>query len=245
MNEGIPLYYINPKDGTELVLIPGGWYWMGAREDDQEAGSDEKPRHLHYVELFYLGIACITVAQFQKFVKETGHDPGEEWKEDPAEHPVRYVNWNDAKAYCRWANLRLPTEAEWELGARGYESLKYPWGNEWVEGRRVCWDRQRGPKGETAPVFAHPEGVSVFGTYQQSGNVWEWCEDGGESGIYRRYPQNDFIVPDKGEYRVVRGGSWRSSNQGYFRGSDRLDYDPGLRSWYACRGFRAARTVTF
>ncbi len=162
----------------------------------------------------------MTVAQFTKFVKETKHDAGTDWKDkgDPADHPVRYVNWHDSKAYCKWAGLRLPTEAEWELSARGYKGIIYPWGNDWEDGRRVTWSKQKGPKGNTTPVNAHPEGVSPFGTYQQSGNLWEWCEDVYDSDAYKRYAKGDFSAPTSRGSRCLRGGSWCSFSRSSFAG---------------------------
>jgi serine/threonine-protein kinase len=172
--ECISCYFVNPKDGTEMVLVLGGWFQMGSGDDDSDAFGDEKPRHLHYVNPFYIAITCVTVAQFAQFVEETGYKGGEYpgtgswgyWKKDPKDYPVRYINWYDAKVYADWAGLRLPTEAEWELSARGYSALKYPWGDSWEDGKRVCWDEQKGSKGKTAPVFYHPEGASPFGTFQ-------------------------------------------------------------------------------
>ena len=243
MAENTAWYSINPTDGSELVLIPGGWYCMGAADDDQEAGSDEKPRHLHYVAPFYLGIVCITVGQFKEFVNKTKHDAGSDWRKDPDDYPVRYVNWHDAKAYTGWAGLRLPTEAEWELGARGYGSLKYPWGADWEDGRRVCWTSQKGPQGATAPAAAHPEGVGPFGSFQQSGNVWEWCADGYEADAYKRYGKGDFSAPNNGQHRVLRGGSWNLNLTKYFRSCYRYNFNPDYRLNH--NGFRVARTIIF
>ncbi|MEW6418557.1 MAG: SUMF1/EgtB/PvdO family nonheme iron enzyme [Nitrospirota bacterium] len=241
----IPWYFINPKDGTEMVLVPGGWFWMGSGSEDSDAYDSEKPRHLHYLEPFYIGIACITVSQFRGFIKEANHSCDSNWDKDPDEYPVRYVNCYDAEAYGRWAGLRVPTEAEWELCARGYGGLKYPWGNDWEDGKRVCWDGQKGPKGDTAPVFAHPEGVSQFGTFQQSGNLWEWCRDSWDGGIYKEYAKGNFRVPDvKDAVRVLRGASWyRVDLHRNFRSALRIDNLAGSRDLN--HGFRMARTVIF
>ena len=239
----IPWYRVNPKDGSELVLVPGGCFWMGSGDEDPDAYDLEKPRHLHYVEPFYFGIACVTVAQFRRFVKETNSAAGSSWQNDPDEHPVRSVDWHDAMAYCSWAGLRLPTEAEWELAARGYGALKYPWGKEWEEGRRVCWDKQKGPKGSTAAVYDHPEGVSPFGSFQQSGNLWEWCADAFDRTAYRRYARGDLSVPSEGGGRVLRGGSWSLDFPRRFRGGLRYDFYQFSRG--VNLGFRAAGTVTF
>ncbi|HEB99457.1 MAG TPA: hypothetical protein ENJ05_08125 [Thiotrichales bacterium] len=211
-----------------------------------EAAPDgKKPRHLHWVAPYYIALACVTVAQFERFVAATGHDAGEDWKKDRdrPEHPVRYVNWRDARAYCDWAGLRLPTEAEWELAARGYGGLEYPWGDDWEGGRRVCWDKQKGPGGATVPVYAHPEGVSPLGGFQHSGNLWEWCEDAWDEGVYRRYAGGDFRPPEEGKYRLFRGASWGIKYPRYFRAAYRRSDGPASR--YGSLGFRPARTVTF
>jgi len=243
MKKRIPWYFVNPKDGTEMVLIPGGWFWMGNnKEDDPDAYNSEKPRHLHFVKPFYMSMACITVEQFGRFVKATGHDAGTDWGQDP-DHPIRDVNWHDGKAYCKWSVLKLPTESEWELAARGYEALKYPWGKDWEGGKRVCWDKQKGPKGNTCPVFDHPDGVSSFGTFQQSGNLLEWCEDAWDRDVYYWYANGDFSVPEKSGSRVLRGASWRYDLPKLFRGGNRSFGDPALRR--NGRGFRVSKAVTF
>ena len=105
---------------------------------------------------------------------------------DRQDHPVVHVSFRDAVAYCDWAGLRLPTEAEWEYAARGgLEQARYPWGDELVPGgehraniwqgrfptHNTCEDGWFG----TAPVDAFaPNG---FGLHNAAGNVWEWCAD--------------------------------------------------------------------
>ncbi|MFD4230855.1 formylglycine-generating enzyme family protein [Streptomyces sp. NPDC058545] len=133
-----------------------------------------------------------------------------------ADHPVVHVSHNDALAYCRWAGVRLPTEAEWEYAARGgLEQRRFPWGDELTpDGRHRCniWQgrfptkntAEDGYRG-TAPVDAfEPNG---FGLYNMSGNVWEWCADrwGTEHGSRRR---TDPKGPARGTSRVMRGGSY-------------------------------------
>jgi formylglycine-generating enzyme len=237
MNKKITWYYRNPTDGYEMVLVPGGWFQMGS-VDDPNASTDEKPAHLHYLPPFYIGIACVNVAQVSRFVKDTGYIITEPWEKDLENHPVRFVSWHDATAYCKWAGLRLPTEAEKELSARGYESFMYPWGSDWHDGQNVCWGEKKGPREDTSPVYDHPKGVSPFGLFQQSGNLWEWCEDWYNETVYQKYAEGDFCPPQTGNYRVLRGGSWRSILSERFRGADRSYNLPDYR--YSLIGFRAA-----
>jgi len=184
----------NPKDGTLLVLIPEGEFL---------AGKTKFPVRLP---AFYLALHPVTNGQYQRFVEESVHHT--EWKPAAApEHPAVNVSWDDAQQYCRWAGLRLPTELEWEKGARWVDGREYPWGEEWEEGK--CRNsKNRGS--EQGGVWSYAEGSSGWGPYQMSGNVWEWCEDWYESKAYERYKQRDLSQPGKGSGRVLRGGSWCS-----------------------------------
>jgi formylglycine-generating enzyme required for sulfatase activity len=90
-----------------------------------------------------------------------------------ADHPVVLVSAADAEAYCRWRNpvLRLPTEAEWEKGARGDDGRPFPWGDRWDPMRLNS--AARGPGG-TTPVGRYPAGASPYGVQDGVGNVFQW-----------------------------------------------------------------------
>ena len=133
------------------------------------------------------------------------------------DYPVIHISWNDAKAYCKWTNKRLPTEAEWEFAARGgMEQKKYVWGDELTpEGKHHCniWQGDF-PKSNTAedgylgtaPVSAYdPNG---YGLFNMSGNVWEWCSDWFAAKVNKRGGRYNPTGPDKGEEKVMRGGSY-------------------------------------
>ncbi len=241
MHNQIPWYYINPKDGTEMVLVPGGRFLLGSDDTDPDADDNEKPGHLHRLDPFYISITCITEKQFKRFVEETGYKNGDYPLNNPSDNPARHISWYDAKAYCEWAGLRLPMEAEWELCARGYDGFIYPWGNDWENGHRFGFDNLRGPTGNAAPVYGYPEDVSPVGTFQQSGCLWEWCEDNYESDIYCRYAEGDFTPPWESDFRILKGGSWSINYPR--RLPRRLSVSPRSGGEEFITGFRAAMTI--
>jgi len=137
--------------------------------------------------------------------------------EDRADHPVVHVSWNDARAFCAWAEARLPTEAEWEYAARGGRvGCRFPWGDELEPGGEHRMNVFQGvfPANNTladgyagtAPVGAFaPNG---YGLHQMTGNVWEWTADWFDRAHYRVSPREDPQGPPAGGARVMRGGSY-------------------------------------
>jgi len=214
----------NPKDGALLALIPEGEFLAGGRGSD--VGGGPFPVRLP---AYYLALHPVTNAQYKRFKRD--------WQRND-DHPAVGVNWNDAQAYCQWAGLRLPTELEWEKGARGTDGREYPWGNQWD--RNKCRNEKNKGNERTCGVWQYPEGCSPWGMYQLAGNVWEWCEDWYESEAYTRYKQGKLAPPSSGAARVVRGGSWICGDTGRFRCAYRLDSRPGYR--LNGFGFRCART---
>jgi formylglycine-generating enzyme required for sulfatase activity len=131
----------------------------------------------------------------------------------------------------------LPSEAQWEKACRGPKGLIYPWGNEWVE-KRCRNDKNKGSE-TTAAVGAYAMGVSGYGTYQQSGNVWEWCADWyGDKYYTESGAGKNPTGPATGSGRVRRGGGWRFVDASDFRGAIR-GYGPARR--YGSLGFRLVR----
>ncbi|TEU10577.1 MAG: formylglycine-generating enzyme family protein [Anaerolineales bacterium] len=167
----------------EMVLIPAGEFLMGSDPSlDQDADDDKQPQHTLYLPDYYLAKTPVTNAQYAAFVQAIGHKQPKHWEDGKPprgkeEHPVVEVSWHDAIAYCHWLaevtgkSYCLPSEAEWEKGARGSDGRIYPWGNRWDAER--C-NSKEGGKGDTTLVGAYPEGASPYGLLDMAGNVWEW-----------------------------------------------------------------------
>jgi len=246
--EPLPVF-VNGPDGYEMVLIAAGKAILGSRADDPEAYDDERPQFEAELSAYYLGRYCVTNAQYLRFIEATGHRSpdrpnygkpvwsGRGFPEGKADHPVIGVSWDDAQACCAWAGLRLPTELEWEKGARGTEGLVYPWGNEWNP--ECCRHAGNRSPEETCPVWAYPAGVSVWGCYNMLGNVWEWCADWYDGKAYRGYAKGDLAPPSRGSGRILRGGSWCPDNPGDLRAGFRYGGRPSCRS--SDTGLRCAR----
>lgn len=245
-----------------MVLIPGGTFYMGSESGDADEKPVHKvilsDFYLGTYEVTVAEYRLFINSTGYKTNAEKGSGSyiyvdgswdkkaGINWRNDTGgktaqdNHPVIHVSWNDAKAYCDWLSeksgktYRLPTEAEWEYGARGGNQSK---GYEYAGSNNVgdvgCYSSNSGNKthavGEKLP--------NELGLYDMTGNVWEWCSD-----WYGAYPfgsQTNPTGPTSGSYRVMRGGSWNVAPR-LCRVAYRSDFTPGYRS--NALGFRLART---
>jgi len=186
----------------DMVYVPAGSFTMGS--DDWWPKS--QPEHKRFAKGFYIDKYEVTVERYAAFIKATGADAPLNWKdgkfpEEKAGHPVTYVSWSDADAFCRWEGKRLPREVQWEKAARGTDKRAFPWGE------RFSKKKANTPQlgfGNTMKVGSFPDGVSPYGVYDMAGNVWEWVDD-----WFKPYPGNTHPDENYGErFKVLRGGSW-------------------------------------
>ncbi len=233
------------KDGAPMVLIPAGEFVMGS--PDGEGLDNEQPEHKVWVDAFYLDKYEVTNARYEKFMEETGRARPKFWEQlDLTVHselPVVGVSWDDAKAYCEWAEKRLPTEAEWEYAARGTDRRRYPWGNAEPNAQLANYAKRWSHKfydDRLEPVNSHEAGKSPFGVYNMAGNVFEWVADWYEIKYYMRSPERNPPGPETGELKVMRGGSWNFASE-YLRTASRMKLKPLERE--ADIGIRCARSV--
>ncbi len=209
--------WIRPADGMVMVFVPAGEFSMGSDQHD-----DEQPVHLVNVDAFWIDQTEVTGAMYALCV-EAGAcqptDPGTTEQLDNA--PILFATWSDAQTYCAWTGGRLPTEAEWEYAARGTDSRIYPWGNEAVDCSLVnYWGQDGGCVGQANIVGSLPGGKSPYGALDMSGNVWEWVSDWYAPGYYADSPSENPQGPAEGIYRVIRGGSW-ATTEDKVRAADR------------------------
>jgi formylglycine-generating enzyme required for sulfatase activity len=246
-----------PSDVPGMVLIPAGEFWMGCNpEVDDQCERDEKKGRRMRLESYFIDKTEVTVEAYTRCVdagkctrphKGNYSNFGAKRRQ---KHPVNYVDWQQARAYCRWVGKRLPSEAEWEKAARGEDGRKYPWGNQEAGCTHVVYSDDGHGCGRmtTWPVCSKEPGRSPYGLCDMAGNVYEWTED-----IYAFYPSPDQPAPAhgkkknfkrsrvEGQYRVLRGGSWASSLK-RARSSNRYRFAPDR--WNLNIGFRCALSVT-
>jgi formylglycine-generating enzyme required for sulfatase activity len=226
-----PPKLVSEKDPELMVLIPAGTFTMG----NETGNEDEQPAHEVYVDAFYIDVAEVSCARYENFLKDTDHPPHQMWNPeyDRPDDPVVGVSWYDASAFAKWAEKRLPTEAEWEKAARGgLVGKNYPWGDE------INREKANYQSFGITPVKNYEP--NSYGLYDIAGNVWEWCLDWYSKEYYNMSTKKNPKGPMLGSKKVVKGGAWYCG-EAALQVSNRHKIDPQLGSFHI--GFRCVKSV--
>jgi formylglycine-generating enzyme required for sulfatase activity len=245
-------WYLPKESLFGFVHIPASEFLMGTRKEDvrgltekfggnEDYYEDETPQHPITLPDYYISRYPVTVAQFKAFVEESGHQPQDKDSlRGTANHPVVYVTWYDALAYCKWLNeklkdkarnikaatpseesfwrgisnnklaVTLPSEAEWEKAARGADGRVFPWKADEIAPNLANYSDTN--INRTSAVGCFPQGKSPYHIQDMSGNVWEWTRS-----EFRNYPFDPKAKLERAEdtniRRVVRGGAFLGSDR--------------------------------
>ncbi len=222
-----PETWILPGD-VQLVMmwVPGGKFMMGRYLGEQDSSPQEDPQHEVTVGGYWMAKYELTKRQWAAVM---GTTPWTRYNVlGDLDSPAVYVSWDDAQAfltalntYTKQTTFRLPSEAQWEYACRGGDHVpptRFYWGDDpgYMDiGLHAWWSGNC----ESEP-YAHVvgqkspnvRGLNVFGLYDMSGNVWEWCEDDWHYS-YTGAPTGGqaWVDSPRGSYRVLRGGCWHFS----------------------------------
>ncbi|HEY5871461.1 MAG TPA: formylglycine-generating enzyme family protein [Candidatus Tectomicrobia bacterium] len=220
------------------VEIPTGPFLMGSSDEADPLWLKASPQRKVTLPSYYMARYPVSVAQFRAFVEASDHLPAhKDSLKGLSNHPVVWVSWHDAIAYCRWLTDRLrawletphlladllrtkdwrvtlPSEAEWEKAARGIDGRAYPWGD---EPDPDCANSNATGIHTTSAVGCFPHGVSPYGVEELSGNVWEWTRS--LEGSYP-YPvrqaaraKREDLQASEDASRDLRGGAFWDDHQ--------------------------------
>ena len=246
---------VTTSSGLEMAIIPAGEFVMG----DDNGDADEKPAHKVQVGAFYMDTREVTQQAYESLMQK---NPS---KFKGPDRPVEQVDWYHAVLYCNMRSLkeglkpcydanslacdfeadgyRLPTEAEWEYACRAGTQTKYSFGDDPARLKTFAWyktnaDRTTHPVGQKSP--------NPWGLYDMHGNVAEWCHDIYSETYYQKGEVEDPRGPSAGNKRVLRGGSWRTDDEGCrsaIRNSENARFADACFGSDAY-GFRCAKKVT-
>ncbi len=231
------------RDGAVTVPVSAGVFLQGG-----DGASDERPQREVELSGYRIDRTPVTVGQYRAFLAAVDAAPSDlpllrtlypngkdhrpqGWGTAAFEalcpsddHPVVGVDWFDACAYAAWVGASLPTEAQWELAARGAAGRTFPWGEAAPTSHHALFGRRSvGPQ----PVGRCREGATPEGVLDLAGNVWEWCLDAYDPRAYALLPRRDPHLEVRGPRAeaVKRGGSWTNaahSLRAAKRGCERL-----------------------
>ena len=228
----------------EMVFVDGGTFTMGCTSNPNDCFENEEPTHSVTVSDFYIGKYQVTQQLWRKVMGSTlqqQRDLGNpEWElyGEGDDYPMYYINLWECEEFCFKLNdllskllpegykFALPTEAQWEYAARGGKKSKgciYS-GGDIIS--KVAWFMENG--NDKIQKIGMKKG-NELGIYDMSGNVWEWCRDYFDGDYYYISPEYNPVGPEYGFQRALRGGSWRSTEQGC-RVSCRYKSSPGDRA---------------
>lgn len=264
------------EKGVPMRLVPEGEFTMGITAQDGLAECNKYrptdcPRNWFkgfdvyqvFLNAFFMDTYEVTNALYAACVTEGTCTPPQknssstypEYYGNPAydNHPVIYVNWNQAKTYCEWRGASLPTEAQWQKSARGTEGYLYPWGNVLEEGQAnycvnnclnqgLVYSLPDDGYTDTAPVGTFEKDKSPYGIYDLSGNVAEWVADF-YSDTYKLSPAARLPNPtgsEDGRDQVLMGGAFDSPPE--LISVAYTSYQYSGSAWHAF-GFRCARNA--
>ncbi len=220
------------RETNGMVWIPSSGFYMGSTNGP----AHQQPQHLVTLNGFWMDKTEVTVGQFKAFVEATGYittrehqvtgaNTGATWRtalrESQMNRPVTWVGWADAVAYARWAEKRLPTEAEWEYAARGSLDRKaWPWGNHFGPQTNQIENLKQSSESTLKPSGSYSG--NLYGLLDMAGNVAEWCEDWYGQDYYQHSAKVNPRGPITGQQRVLRGASFLTSP---------IDLPLGVNSW--------------
>jgi formylglycine-generating enzyme required for sulfatase activity len=236
------------EPSAEMIRIKGAKFHY-VQQNRMREGLELKPFHEgpigdayideYWVDLegYYIDKYEVTNKQFKEFLDATGYRPTwpknflKHWKNDTypdgrGDHPVVYVDLNDAKAYAVWAGKALPTEAQWQYAAQGQEYRTFPWG--------AAWDPDKANVNTTGtkPVGSYPAGASPFGVMDMVGNVAEMTDSFHDDGWHW--------------FSYLRGGSWfQSYGSLWYTENGLLTNTQRLKFWWLNPGFNRSPAIGF
>lgn len=197
---------------TSMAVIPSGEYVIG-KDSDQDAVYS--PAHVVIIDSFFIDIHEVTNAQYYEFCMKTDRELPEFWgiekyksSLDYPDYPVLGVSKNDAMAYAEHCGKRLPTEAEWEVAARGGLINKdFTNSNDFKDIIILDSIFELGARSPYAVMLDKPNGYGIYG---MCCNAREWVNDIYDKDYYKISPIDNPQGPETGRLSVVRGGGWRS-----------------------------------